>query len=140
MQSSLLAASIRSNSVCLLLYFPVLLAGGLRQLDVDCSQACHRFFSSFFFSLLTLFMVSSVIIVFQSLNHVRLFATPWTAACQASLSFTNSRSLLKLMYIESVMLSNHLVLCCPFLLLPSIFPRIRVFSNESALCIREPNY
>ena len=98
------------------------------------------FFSTFFFSLLTLFMVSSVIIVVQSLNHVRLFATPWTAACQASLSFTNSRSLLKLMYIESVMLSNHLVLCCPFLLLPSIFPSIKVFSNESAFCIREPNY
>ena len=65
---------------------------------------------------------------------------PWTAACQASLSFTISRSLLKFMSIESVTPSNHLVLCCPLLLLPSIFPRIRVFSNESALCIRWPKY
>ena len=68
----------------------------------------------------------------QSLSHVLLFATPWTAACQASLSITNSRSLLKLMSIESVMPSNHLILCRPLLLLPSIFPSIRVFSNESA--------
>ena len=64
--------------------------------------------------------------------------TPWTASCQASLSITNSRSLPKLMSMESVMSSNHLILCCPLLLLPSIFPRIRVFSNESALCIRWP--
>ena len=67
-------------------------------------------------------------------------ATPWTAACQASLSITNSQSLLKLMSIESVMPSNHLILCCPLLLLSSIFPSIRVFSNESALCIRWPKY
>ena len=66
--------------------------------------------------------------------------TPWTAACQASLSITNSQSLLKLMSIESVMPSNHLILCRPLLLLPSIFPSIRVFSNESALCIRWPKY
>ena len=72
----------------------------------------------------------------QLLSHVRLFATPWTAACQASLSITNSRSLLKLMSIESVMSSNHLILCRPVLLPPSIFPNIRVFSNESVLCIR----
>ena len=72
----------------------------------------------------------------QSLSHVRLFVTPWTAAPQASLSITISRSLLKLMFIESVMPSNHLILCCPLLLLPSIFPSIRVFSNELALCIR----
>ena len=65
---------------------------------------------------------------------------PWTAARQASLSFTISRSLLKLMSIESMMPSNHLILCRPLLLLPSIFPSIRVFSNESALCIRWPNY
>ena len=63
-----------------------------------------------------------------SLSHVQLFAIPWIAACQASLSFTNSRSLPKLMSIESVMLSNHLILHCPLLLLPSIFPRIRAFS------------
>ena len=74
----------------------------------------------------------------QSLSRVRLFATPWTAACQASLSFTNSQSLLELMFIESVMPSNHLILCRPLLLLPSILPSIRVFSNESALRIRRP--
>ena len=68
----------------------------------------------------------------------QVFATPWTAACQASLSITNSRSLLKLMSIESVMPSNHLILRCPLLLPPSIFPSIRVFSNESALQIRWP--
>ena len=66
--------------------------------------------------------------------------TPWTAACQASLSFTISWSLLKLMSVESVMQSNHLIFCCPLLLLPSIFPSISVFSNESALCIRWPKY
>ena len=76
----------------------------------------------------------------QSLSHVWLFATPWTAACQDSLSITNCWSLLKLMSIESVMPSNHLILCHPLLLLPSIFPSIRVFSNESALHIRWPKY
>jgi len=76
----------------------------------------------------------------QLLGHVQLFVTSWTAAHQASLSITNSRSLLKLMSIESVMPSNHLILCCSLLLSPSIFPSIRVFSNESALCIRWPKY
>ena len=76
----------------------------------------------------------------QSLSHVQLFVTPWTAACQASLSITNSQSLLKLMSIESVMPSNHLILCLPLLLWPAIFPSITVFSNESAHCIRWPNY
>ena len=75
----------------------------------------------------------------QSLSCVRLFATPWTAGRQASLSITNSGSLLKLMSIELVMPSNHFILCCP-LLLPSIFPGIRVFSSESVLCIRWPKY
>ena len=74
----------------------------------------------------------------QSLSHVRCFATPWTAEHQASLSITNSRSSLKLMSIELMMTSNHLILCRPFLILPSIFPSIRVFSNESVLCIRWP--
>ena len=74
----------------------------------------------------------------QLLSRVRLFATPWTAAHQASLSIANSQSLLKLMSIEWVMPSNHLILCRPLLLLPSIFPSIRVFSNESVLCIRWP--
>ena len=72
------------------------------------------------------------------LIYVRLFATSWTAAHQASLSITNSLSLLKFMSIESVMPSNHLILCCPLLLQPSIFPSIRVFSNESVLCIKWP--
>ena len=75
----------------------------------------------------------------HSLSCVRFFATPWTAARQASLSITNSRSLLKLMSIELVTPSNHLILCGP-LLLPSIFPSIMVFSNESALCFRRPKY
>ena len=79
--------------------------------------------------------VSSV----QLLSHVQLFVTPCTAACQASLSVTNSWSLLKLMSIESVMPSNHLILCHP-LLLPSVFPSIRVFSNELVLCITWPKY
>ena len=76
----------------------------------------------------------------QSLNRVQLFVTPWTAAHQASLSITNSWSWLKLMSIESVMPSNHLILYCPLLLLPSIFPSIKVFSNESSLHIRWPKY
>ena len=76
----------------------------------------------------------------QSLSHVRLFATPWIAARQASLSVTNSRSSLRLMSIESVMPSRHLILCCPLLLLPAIPPSIRVFSNESVLRIWWPKY
>ena len=76
----------------------------------------------------------------QSLSRVRLFVTSWTAACQASLSITNSRSPAKLMSIESVMPSSYLILCRPLLLLPSIFPSIRVFSSESALCVRWPRY
>jgi len=76
----------------------------------------------------------------QLLSHVQLFATPQTAACQASLSITNSWSLFKLMSIESVMPSNHLILCRPLLLMTSIFPSIRVFSNESVLCIKWPKY
>ena len=75
----------------------------------------------------------------QSLSRVRLFATPWTAACQTSLSITSSWSLLKVMSIELVMPSSHLILCCPLLLLPPIPPSIRVFSNESALHIRWPS-
>ena len=76
----------------------------------------------------------------QSLSGVHLFATPWIAACQASLSITNSQRFWKLMSIESVMPSNHLILCHPLLLPPSIFPSIRVFTNESALRIRWPKY
>ena len=83
-----------------------------------------------------MFQFSSV----QSLSCVRLFETPWTIAVQASLSVTNSWSLLKLKSIKLVMPSNHFLLYCPLLLLPSVFPSIRVFSNESILCIRWPKY
>ena len=83
---------------------------------------------------------SLTVVVVQYLSTVQLFVTPWTAACQASLSFTTSCSLSRFMSIESVMLSKHLILCHPLLLLPSIFPSIRVFSNELALRIRWPKY
>ena len=88
-------------------------------------------------------ILTKVYLLFSSvllLSRIRLFATPWTAAHKASLSITTSQSLLKLMYIELVMPSNHLILCHPLLLLPSIFPSIRVFSNESVLRIRWPEY
>ena len=84
--------------------------------------------------------VTVIISLVQSLSRLRLFVTPWTAACQASLSFTNSRSLLKLISIKWVMPSNPLILCRPLLLPPSIFPSIRIFSNESVLRIRWPKY
>ena len=83
---------------------------------------------------------TSNVLVVQSLSRVRLFGTPWTAAPQASLSFTISQSLCKLVSIESVMPSNQLTLCRPLLLLPSIFHSIRIFSNESVICIRWPKY
>ena len=85
---------------------------------------------------MVVFVISSV----QSLIRVQLFGTPWTAARQASLCITDSQSPPKFMSIESVMPSNHLILCRPFLLLPSVFPSIRVFSNESVLHIRWPKY
>ena len=94
----------------------------------------HKFVSPLHHCLVSQF--SSV----QSLSRVQLFSTPWTATHQASLSITNSQSLLILMSIELVMPSNHLILYCPLLLPPSIFPSIRVFSNESVLCIRWPKY
>ena len=87
-----------------------------------------------------IYIYISIHIVVQSLSCVQFFVTPWTAACQASLSYISSQSLLKLMSIESVMPSNHLILCHPLLLLPSVFSSIRVFSNESALGIRWPKY
>ena len=90
---------------------------------------------SSFLSFFCLFLQFSSV---QSLSHVRLFVTPWTAACQASLSIANSRSLLKLMIIELLMPTNHLILCHPLRLLPSIFPSIRVFFNELVHCIRWP--
>ena len=93
-------------------------------------QACSS-------SLLWILLASQSV---QSLSHVQLFATPWTAAHQASLSITKSQDLLKLMSIKSVMTSNYLILHHPLLLLPSVFPSIRVFSNESVLHIRWPKY
>ena len=80
------------------------------------------------------------VVLFNLLSCVWLFATPWTATCQSSLSSTLSQSLLKLMSIESMMLSDHLMLCHPLLHLPSTFPSIRLFSNETTLCIRQPKY
>ena len=85
-------------------------------------------------------LVESTVLDVQLLSHVLLFAILWSAALQASLSFTVSQSLLKLMSIELVILSNHLILCRPLLLLPSVFPSIRVFANESPVCIRWPKY
>ena len=86
------------------------------------------------------FLHSTSVSSVQSLSHVRLFVTPWIAACQASLSITNSQNSLRLTSIESVMPSSHLILCCPLLLLPPIPPSIRVFSIESTLCMRWPKY
>ena len=97
-------------------------------------------FQTMLLSMTVLKSVRHQFISVQSLSYVRLFATPWSVALQASLSIANSRSLLKLMSIESVMTSCHLILPHPLLLLPSIFPRIRVFSNESVLHIRWPKY
>ena len=93
-----------------------------------------------FCSYLVFFRYKIVLQSVQSLSHVQLFVMPWTAACQASLSITNSQSLLKLMSIVSVMPSNNLILCHPLLLPPPIFPSISVFSSRSVLCIRWPKY
>ena len=100
-------------------------------LEIGCTTLCIQLTLLYW-----IFKKSSV----QSLCRVQLFATPWTAARQASLSVTNSGSLLKFMSVELVIPSNHLILRHPFLLLPSIFPSIRVFSSESVLCIRWPKY
>ena len=86
------------------------------------------------------FITEKYFVVVQSLSRVRLFAMPWTSTRRASLSFTISQSLLKLLCVELVMPSNHLILCSPLFLLPSIFPSIRVFSNELTLCVRCPKY
>ena len=104
--------------------------------DVGSNKEMEHSRSVFFFYYCIVVDFSSV----QLLSHVWLFAMPWTAACQASLSITNTWSTPKPMSIESVMPSNHLILCHPLLLPPSIFPSIRVFSNESVLCIRWPKY
>ena len=103
-------------------------------------KSTHLFKSLQVFSLCLSVYMSVCISSVQSLSRVRLFATPWTAARQTSLSITNSQSSSKLTSIELVMPCNHLILCRPLLLLPSIFPSIRIFSNESALCSRWPKY
>ena len=119
----LLSRDVLEFSSFLFVFFFLNLFFSWRKIDLQC---CVDFCCQF----------SSV----QSLSHVRLFVTPWTAAHQASLSITSSWSLLKLMSIQSVMPSNHLILCCPLLLPPSIFPSLMVFSKESVLRIRWPNY
>ena len=116
--------------VVILEWVTISFSGGSSQPRDQSQDSC---FAGRFF---TIWATSSV----QSLCHVWLFATPWTAARQASLSITNSRSLPKLMSIESVMPSKHLILCHPLLLLPSIFPSIKAFSDKSALHIRWPKY
>ena len=109
--------------------------------DLNCPgpviQEFFSFFLSFFF-FLGIFFNSECHCC--SVSHIWLLETPWTAACQGSLSFTIFQNLFKLMFVESMMPFNHLILCCPLLLLPSVFPSIRVFSNESALHIRWPKY
>ena len=112
----------------------------------NCCVSYHHLFSalcpSYILKNHTLvhFILHFFTIIVQFLSLVLQFETQWTAACQVSLSFTISWSLLKLMCIESVIPSNHLILCCPLLLLPLIFPSIRVSSNKLALCIRQPEY
>ena len=105
-------------------------------INITCWQIVVIWFGRCVYGKCVISQFSSV----QSLSCVQLFVTPWTTACQASLFITNSQSLLKLMSIESVMPSNHLILCRPLLLLPSIFPSVRVFSNESVLPIKWPEY
>ena len=117
--------------MCLKWYFIVILS---------CVFWFESIFQTFMVSFLLNIFLSIIFSSVQSLMHVQLFATPWTAARQASLSITNSWSLLKLKSIESMMPSNYLILCCPLLLLPSIFPSIRVFANESVLRIQWPKY
>ena len=110
-----------------------------RHFEIDCVQFVFvkkLFYVQQYILPLAYLHLSSV----QFSHLVQLFATPWTAACQASLSITNSQSLLKLMSIEAMISSNHLILCCPFLFPPSIFPNMRVFSNESFLHIRWPQF
>ena len=123
---SIIAFIILSYQVAFISYLPIFVLQSL----IFCK------WNIFFFCQFEDILFSSV----QSLSCVQLFGTPWTAACQASLSITNSWSLLKLISVESVIPSNHLILCRPLLLLPSIFPSIRVFSKESALHIRWPKY
>ena len=102
-----------------------------------CHICCNLFFSA---TILQSCSLLCVVVFVQLLSHVQLFVTPWTAALQASLCFTVSQSLLSFMSTESMMLANHFILCLPLLLLPSVFPSIRIFSDELTLCIRWPKY
>ena len=110
---------------------------GSKRVSENLPHSFHIFLYSFNFLRFNFYFV---VVAVQLLSHVWLFVTPWTAARQVTLSISNSWSLLKLMSIESVMLSNHLILCRPLLFPPSIFPSIRVFANESVLRIRWPKY
>ena len=110
---------------------------GSKRVSENLPHSFHIFLYSFNFLKFNFYFV---VVAVQLLSHVRLFVTPWTAALQVTLSISNSWSLLKLMSIESVMLSNHLILCRPLLFPPSVFPSIRVFANESVLRIRWPKY
>ena len=115
--------------------------GALQAAVHGAAKSCGRDWATITFTFSYISYVTRVyVLVVQSLSCVQLFATPWTTAHQTSLSLTISWSLLKLVSIESVMPSNHLFLCCPLLLLPSIFPSIRVFSNEPVFQIRWPKY
>ena len=113
-------------------------SGGLPSMGSQSWTRLKQLSSSSSSSPICQFLFSSSVVA-QSLSPVQLFVTLWTAARQASLSITNSQRMLKLMSIQSVMPSNHLIFCHPLLLTPSIFPSIRIFSNESVLCIRWPN-
>ena len=120
-------------------YLPSGLLKGYIKCIIGDLDSLERWLSSLAVSFCCCFLCF-IFVVVQLLSCVQLFLTPWTAACQATLSFTSSQSLLKLLSIESVMPSNHLILCRPLLLLLSIFPNIRIFSNESVLPIRWPKY
>ena len=137
------SCEVSASGIMSVFCLPKILSILMIEMSTKCSVSIKPFSEHFLIS--NLFNAFSVHIEdqfssVQSLSRVQLLATPWTAAHQASLSITNSQSLLKLMSIESVMPSNHLILCGPLLLLPSIFPSIRDFSNESALCIRWSKY
>ena len=129
MYSVVLVSSVQQSAPVVCVYMCV-------YMRVYISIRAYKTHMNFLANLIYIYQFSSV----QSLSHVWLFVTPWTAACQTSLSITNSQSSLRLMSIESVMPSNRLILCRPLLLLPSIFPSIRVYSNESVLHIRWPKF
>ena len=110
------------------------------QKESDTTQWLRMHASMLLYNCLESLIINKTLSLVQSINRIQLFATPWIPAHQASLSITNSRSSLKFMFIESVMPSSHLILCCPLLLLPPIPPSVRVFYDESTLCIRWPKY